>query len=88
VEEVRPGVPLTPWNGTRIDPAKNCYRWYQVWVQPDLFNDWVVWTAWGRLGSVRYRQRLYPVADPENAAALARHIIDRKVRRGYHSRES
>jgi len=76
------------WEGTRIDPAKNCYRWYRVWVQPDLFEDWVVWTAWGRLRSARYRQRLYPAVDPESAAALARQIINRKIRRGYHSRES
>ncbi|MCL4319023.1 MAG: WGR domain-containing protein [Firmicutes bacterium] len=69
-------------------PAKNCYRWYRVWVQPDLFNDWVVWTAWGRLGSAQYRQRLYPVPDRESAAALVQHIIDRKIRRGYRSQRS
>nr|AEP14257.1 WGR domain-containing protein [Sulfobacillus thermotolerans] len=76
------------WAGTRVVPAQNCYRWYRVWVQPDLFNDWVVWTAWGRLGSAQYRQRLYPVADCESATALVQHIIARKIRRGYRSHPS
>lgn len=79
-------VPVT-WRGTRIDPARHCYRWYHVWVQPDLFDDWIVWTAWGRLGTAYYRQRLYPTLDAASAVALARHIIDRKVRRGYHSHD-
>lgn len=71
------------WEGQRIHPSTNCYRWYRVWVQRDLFGVWAVWTAWGRMGSVRYRQRLYPVATLDDAEALARHIIHRKIRRGY-----
>jgi len=71
------------WRGERIDAERNCYRWYQVWVQPDLFGVWAVWTAWGRLGSTRYRQRLYPRNGPDAAQHLAQSIIARKTRRGY-----
>lgn len=77
---------LVWWDGERIDPAKNCYRWYRVWIQPDLFGVWAVWTAWGRIGSLRYRQRLYPTAGPVDAEHLAHGIIQRKVRRGYQPR--
>lgn len=71
------------WRGERIDSATNCYRWYQVWVQPDLFGVWAVWTGWGRIGSVRYRQRLYPTASRDEAEQLAHQIIHRKFQRGY-----
>ena len=83
MEDDRLEIPFVPWDGTRIDAAHNCYRWYRVWIQPDLFCDWVVWTAWGRLGSSRYRQRLYPAADAASADALARRLIRRKIQRGY-----
>lgn len=66
--------------------ATNCYRWYRVWVQPDLFGTWATWTAWGRMGSPRYRQRLYPMASLDDAEHLASRIIQRKMRRGYRPR--
>lgn len=74
---------MAGWEGRYIDPAKNCYRWYHVWVQPDLFGVWSAWTAWGRLGSPRYRQRLYPADGPLDAIQVAERIIARKLRRGY-----
>lgn len=71
------------WRGERVDASHNCFRWYQVWVQPDLFGIWTVWTAWGRIGSIRYRQRLRPTDGPSEALQLAQTIIARKMRRGY-----
>ncbi len=71
------------WEGHRIDPSINCYRWYRIWVQPNLWNQWCVWTAWGRLGTPHYRQRWYPAPTYEAAVGQARSMIARKVRRGY-----
>lgn len=73
------------WRGRRIDSSKNCFRWYQVWVQRDLFGNWAVWSSWGRIGAATYRQRLCPAADRDDAHRQARALIRRKMKRGYHS---
>jgi len=74
------------WHGERVDADRNCWRWYEVWIQPDLFGQWAVWIAWGRIGARHYRQRLYPVHGPLAASAAARQLIQRKVHRGYQPR--
>ena len=75
------------WEGRRIDPDSNCYRWYRVWVQHDLFGVWCVGTAWGRLGTVRYQQQLHPMGDAVEAHAWAQSLIARKMRKGYRAQE-
>lgn len=75
------------WEGHRIDPATNCYRWYRVWVQRDLFGVWCVGTAWGRLGTVRYQQQLHSMADVVEARAWAQSLITRKMRKGYRAQQ-
>ncbi len=89
MDEVGVGVateaPGCVWHGERIDALKNCFRWYRVWVQPDLFGVWAVWTAWGRIGSKTYRLRLQPAATRDEAEQKARALIRRKTQRGYQS---
>ncbi len=36
---------------TRIDPAKNMARFYELDVQPNLFGEWCFIREWGRIGS-------------------------------------
>ena len=71
------------WRGERINPTWNCFRWYQVWVQQDLFGDWAVWTAWGRIGAAAARQRLRPATNRSDAQFQAQAIVRRKTKRGY-----
>ena len=59
-------------------------RWYQIWVQPDLWDQWAVWVAWGRIGRRSVRQRIYFVAgNEEEAHRHARRWRRRKQIRGY-----
>jgi predicted DNA-binding WGR domain protein len=34
-----------------IEPARNCYRYYTLSVQPGLFEEWSLRRAWGRMGT-------------------------------------
>ena len=34
-----------------IDPARNCYRFYTLSLQPGLFQEWSLRRAWGRMGA-------------------------------------
>lgn len=71
------------WHGEKVDANHNCFRWYEVWIQPDLFGQWAVWSAWGRIGARYHRQRVYPVRGSLAAVTAAHQLIHRKIRRGY-----
>jgi predicted DNA-binding WGR domain protein len=67
---------------TRIEPARNMRRFYQLDIQPDLFGAWCCMREWGRIGSPgRVRSAAFATIA---AAAVA---LDRqrlaKERRGY-----
>ena len=36
---------------TRVDPAKNMARWYEIDVQQTLFGEYTVERHWGRIGA-------------------------------------
>lgn len=68
---------------TRVDPAKHCWRWYAVHVQPTLLEPAAVVCEWGSLCTAYRRMRSYPCAGQAEAEALAERIVRRKLRRGY-----
>lgn len=58
-------------------------RYYAVYVQQDLFRDWVVTRVWGSLDTDRGQVR-HEVFRSETAALEAIESIDRRrLRRGY-----
>ena len=72
------------WVGHRINPNRHMQRWYQIWVQPDLWDQWAVWVAWGRMGQRAGQPRIHSVA--ENAEKVhwhARRWRQRKQAKGY-----
>jgi predicted DNA-binding WGR domain protein len=46
-------IPLFPLEArlTRIDPARNTWRFYEMAVQRDLFGGAVLIRRWGRIGT-------------------------------------
>ena len=67
---------------TRVDAARNLYRFYHLDVQPDLFGNWCLVREWGRIGcpgQVRFTP--YPTAAEAQAALERQRRV--KVRRGY-----
>ncbi|WP_371414060.1 WGR domain-containing protein [Acetobacter pasteurianus] len=88
---VRPPCQLSLFPETaalvRVDQATNCWRFYHLSLQPDLFGGTVLMRQWGRIGTTG-RQVCELHADAGLALdALARHLRARR-RRGYRDRTS
>jgi predicted DNA-binding WGR domain protein len=66
----------------RIDPARNMARFYRLSIQPTLFGSSSLVRNWGRIGT-RGRQMIEFYDKPEEAAAASRHMVLRKLNRGY-----
>ncbi len=71
----------------RVDPARNMARYYGLSIRRNLFGEWELVRAWGRIG--RRGQARSAVYATELAAAAA---LDRQQRvkeqRGYRSRQA
>lgn len=66
-----------------IDPARNCWRWYALSVQPTLFGDRAFNREWGRIGDIG-GQTMTAFHDTEGEAldaCLALRAVE--SRRGY-----
>lgn len=50
---------------TRIDPARNMARYYQIDIEPDLFGGSVLVRRWGRIGQLGQERRDWFAEDKE-----------------------
>ncbi len=66
-----------------INPEKA--RYYQVFLDQDLFGDWTLITAWGGIGSNRGRMHSTGLASYEAGIELVDEIARRRAQRGYAS---
>jgi predicted DNA-binding WGR domain protein len=67
---------------TRIDPARNMNRFYNIHLQPSLFGDCDLVREWGRIGSPgTIRTALYP--NQASAAAALTEAVKQRHKRGY-----
>jgi predicted DNA-binding WGR domain protein len=77
---------LPEWSATiafqLVDPSRNRYRAYSLWLTQDLFGDWVLLRAFGRIGKApRVQHRTFPARS--DAEALAQQLIRRRLLHGY-----
>lgn len=68
-----------------IDPTQNMYRYYQLYLSPSLFEDWILKKDWGRIGQkcqhdFRETASFSSLADAQKA--MNKHI-QTKIRHGY-----
>ena len=66
-----------------INPEKA--RYYQVFLDQDLFGDWTLIKVWGGIGSNRGRMHGTGVESYEAGIELVDEIARRRARRGYAS---
>lgn len=66
----------------RSDPARNMWRYYHLYVQPDLFGQWCFIREWGRTGSSG-QARIMPYPTRVEAEAALTRQRRAKERRGY-----
>lgn len=59
------------------------HRYYQVYLEQDLFGDWSLRTVWGGVGSRRGRVHNTGVGSYEEGLGQIREIEKRRAQRGY-----
>jgi predicted DNA-binding WGR domain protein len=77
-------IPLFPLEArlTRVDAARNSWRFYEMSVQRDLFGGAVLMRRWGRIGTAG-RLRLDLHANEGAAANALGTLLRIRLRRGY-----
>ncbi|CEF57327.1 WGR domain-containing protein [Acetobacter ghanensis] len=77
-------IPLFPLEArlTRINAARNIWRFYEMSIQHDLFGGAVLVRRWGRIGTAG-RLRLDLHANEGAAANALGRLLRLKIKRGY-----
>ncbi|MFT9100289.1 MAG: WGR domain-containing protein [Zymomonas mobilis subsp. pomaceae] len=68
-----------------IDPDRNMYRYYHLYLAPNLFKEWSLLQDWGRIGQRQkhsFRQ-IKIFSQYQQAKRLLDTIIHNKKKRGY-----
>ena len=71
----------SPTQRSWINPEKA--RYYQIFLDQDLFGDWTLIRVWGGIGSNRGRMHSTGVASYEAGIELVDDITRRRSQRGY-----
>lgn len=66
----------------RVDRASNCYRFFSISVEPNLFDDVSLVVRWGRIGT-RGNLRIRASGAESGISDMAADIVRAKVARGY-----
>lgn len=66
----------------KIRPEENCYRYYAISVEKNLFGDRSLIIRWGRIGRLG-RERIAMSGPEELLAMMAAALAAGKCRRGY-----
>jgi predicted DNA-binding WGR domain protein len=75
-------LPFSSMSLRRIDAEANCYRFYVLDIEKDLFGETVLARRWGRIGTYgKARFDQYP--DEEAARAALAALVLAKQKRGY-----
>lgn len=68
---------------TKIDPTKNCFRFYAITMASDLFNAYVVSCEWGRIGGKRYRRKVEVFDFEADAVAFIQQLETLRLKHHY-----
>ena len=67
----------------KVAPDENQARYYALTWQPALTGGWIVERAWGRLSSRSRQYKTDSAADVNDAMAVVRSHLRRRLRHGY-----
>ena len=72
-----------------VVPAANCWRFYRLSLQDDLFGGTALLRQWGRIGTQgQSRLDLHADRGQAQAQAVLATLLRQKVKRGYRSTET
>ncbi len=66
----------------KIDSTRNCFRFYEVEITSDLFEETALLVRWGRIGR-RGRLRVAGSGPCDRVEALAQRVLALRERHGY-----
>ncbi|MFO1374881.1 MAG: WGR domain-containing protein [Agitococcus sp.] len=72
---------MSTW--TKIEPTRNCYRFYAISLANDLFNAYVVSCEWGRIGAKKFRRKVVVCNSLEEAMTQIKHEESLRVKHHY-----
>ena len=72
---------ISAW--TKIEPDKNCYRYYAIWFEADLFDPFRVCCEWGRVGAKKHQRRVLIFQSWEEAHQYFKEMEELRLKRGY-----
>ncbi|SNX70264.1 predicted DNA-binding WGR domain protein [Cereibacter ovatus] len=71
----------------KIDPDSNCYRFYVIRTEPDLFADRSLVVQWGRIG--RGGRTVIRGSGPRDRVEdLGQRLLKLRLRHGYHETQA
>jgi predicted DNA-binding WGR domain protein len=68
---------------TKIDPTKNCFRFYAITLASDLFNAYVVSCEWGRIGGKRNHRKVEVFDFKADAVAYIQQLEKLRLKHHY-----
>ncbi|HNN28998.1 MAG TPA: WGR domain-containing protein [Agitococcus sp.] len=72
---------MSTW--TKIEPTRNCYRFYAISLANDLFNAYVVSCEWGRIGAKKFRRKVVVFNSLEEAMTQMKYEESLRVKHHY-----
>ena len=72
---------MSTW--TKIEPTRNCYRFYAISLANDLFNAYVVSCEWGRIGAKKFRRKVVVFNSLEEAMTQIKYEESLRVKHQY-----
>ena len=66
----------------RVSKSRNCYRFFEISVEPNLFMDVSLVVRWGRIGCPG-RSRIRASGRLDEISCRASRIVSEKIGRGY-----
>ena len=66
-----------------MEPEKNRFREYGIYLDQNLLGEWVVSCSWGRIGGRKRVKETY-FSSRYEAMVLAERMAQRRLLRGYH----
>lgn len=76
------GMPGGPWSWVCRQAGKREQRYYNVFVQKDLWGEWSLVKSWGRIGSKLGQMRIEPIESDGLGRSLGQ-IHKTRLQHGY-----
>ena len=68
---------------TNINPSKPCFKFYDIGLDHDLFDVYVVSCEWGRIGAKKFRRKVAVFNSVDEAMTQLKHEESLRIKHQY-----